>query len=128
MPGPYRVFLDEQLLGESDLESADPPMGVVGGIVRPAQGCDLYRTMLDRCQVSGVSPNQHEPEFQFLDTPCISGLRVVRTDGLEIEGCAGCAFMGFADEGYSVTILGVPYPFYAEEFPHHRDAYDRQFS
>ena len=35
--------------------------------------------------------------------------------------------MGFADEGYTVTVLGVPYPFYADEFPHHRAAYDRRF-
>ena len=29
--------------------------------------------------------------------------------------------------GFEITIEGIPYPFYEEEFPHHRKAYEDMF-
>lgn len=44
------------------------------------------------------------------------------------QECQARPFCGFRDEGYGITILGVPYPCYGEEFPHHREAYEKQFA
>jgi hypothetical protein len=32
------------------------------------------------------------------------------------------------DEGYEISILGIPYPFYKEEFPHHVKEYENMFN
>jgi len=31
-------------------------------------------------------------------------------------------------EGFEISIEGIPYPFYEEEFPHHRNEYDEIFN
>ena len=123
----YRVELDGQVLGETALESADPPMGVVSGKVKFAYDDCPYALFKDYCRVHGIPINQDEDEFGYIDTQNIPGLRVFRSDGIEIVGVPGTSIRGFREDGYEITILGVPYPFYAEEFLHHCEAYDRQF-
>jgi hypothetical protein len=70
--------------------------------------------------------NEEDPKYEFIDTQTIPDLHVLRSDGFEISGIGRC-ITGFRDEGHEITILGIPYPFYTEEFPHHRKAYDEQF-
>ncbi len=71
--------------------------------------------------------NTDDAEFEFIDTQVISELKVFRPDGLEIKGVAGNAICGMKEEGYEISILGIPYPFYSKEFPHHRKAYDSRY-
>jgi hypothetical protein len=71
--------------------------------------------------------NTDDPEFEFIDTQVISELKVFRQDGLEIKGVAGNAITGMKDEGYEISILGISYPFYEEEFPHHVEHYENMF-
>ena len=122
----YRVLLNNEEIGVNSLESGDPPMGVVSGKISFHPSITPFRLFLDHCRAHTVTLNSADPEFEFIDTQVIPQLRVVRTDGVEISG-VGCCITGFKGEGYEVTILGIPYPFYAEEFPHHRKAYDDQF-
>jgi hypothetical protein len=101
-------------------------MGVVVGKISFCTTHSPYQLILDHCLAHQVPLNSAEPEFEYIDTQVIPGLQAFRDDGLEIVG-QGCYVTGFKDDGYEITILGIPYPFYSEEFPHLREAYDHQF-
>jgi hypothetical protein len=124
----YRVELNGNVIGETLLESADPPMGVIGGKVMFATIDDPYALFKAHCVSHSIPINQDEEEFGFIDTSNILGLKVLRSDGVEIAGLPGASICGFRADGYEITILGVPYPFYGDEFPHHCKAYDDRYS
>ncbi|HEY8991449.1 MAG TPA: hypothetical protein VIM46_05705 [Luteolibacter sp.] len=122
----YRLLLDGNEIGTTALESGDPPMGIVCGKISFHVAESPYRLILDHCLTHKIIVNGNEPEHEFIDTQIIPSLQVFRKDGLEIAG-QGCCVAGFKEEGYEITILGVPYPFYGEEFLHHCEAYDQRF-
>lgn len=122
----YRVLLNGEEIGITSLESGDPPMGVVSGRVSFHTSKPPFHLILDHCRAHNVTLNSAEPGPEFIDTQAISGLRVFREDGLEIAG-QGCCITGSKGDGYEITVLGVPYPFYGEEFPSQCKAYDEQF-
>ena len=122
----YHVFLNNVKIGTTALESADPPMGVVTGKIAFIPSVSPFHLFRDHCQSHGITLNNADPTEEFIDTHTIPELHVFRTDGVEIAG-QGCSISGFRDGGYEVTIIFVPYPFYAEEFPHHRRDYDERF-
>ena len=122
----YRVHLNGKEIGTTLLERADPPMGVVLGKVSFSIPGSPYYLFLDYCRSHDVPVNYLEPDDELIHTDVIPDLRIFRADNTEISG-QGCCIEGMKEDGYYVTILGVPYPFYAEEFPHHCKAYDEQF-
>ncbi|MEP6668169.1 MAG: hypothetical protein ABJF10_03400 [Chthoniobacter sp.] len=123
----YRVRLNGEEIGTTALEKGDPPMGVVFGKLSLRTPESPYHFFLNYCHAHGIKVNNAEAEHELIDTQVIPELRVYRADGVEISG-QGCCISGFKDDGgYEITILGVPYPFYAEEFPHHCKAYEEQF-
>jgi hypothetical protein len=124
----YRVELDGKMIGETEFEFADPPMGVVFGKIRFTTVDRPYSLFKDHCTSCGITINQDEEDIGLIDTPTIAGLKVFRADGIEIAGVPGASVIGFDDDGYEITILGVPYPFYEEEFPHHAKAYEERFA
>ena len=128
MNSTYRIELDGEFIGETRLESADPPMGVTGGKVTFSITEDPYTFFKRYCEAHDVPINQDEEVFGSIDTQNMDGLKVFRSDGVEIAGIPGASICGFREEGYDITVLGVPYPFYGEEFPHHCKAYENQFS
>ena len=124
----YRVELDGKSIGETRLESADPPMGVVLGKVIFSISEDPYSLFKQHCLAHKVPINVDDEKFGVIDTQTIGELKVFRSDGVEISGVPGASICGMWEDGYQIAILGVPYPFYDEEFPHHTEAYDRKFS
>ena len=89
---------------------------------------DPYSLFKKYCLTHKVPINVDDEKFGFIDTQNIDELKVFRSDGVEISGVPGASICGMWEDGYEITILGVPYPFYGEEFPHHREAYERKFS
>lgn len=123
----YKVVLGDKEIGTSKLEKADAPMGVAFGLIE-FNGIETpYEFFKEYCLKNNIAINTDDPEFEFIDTQVISELKVFRQDGLEIKGVAGNAIMGMKDEGYEISILGISYPFYEEEFPHHVEYYENMF-
>jgi len=123
----YKVFLGEKEIGVSKLEKADAPMGVVFGLIEFNGIENPYKYFKEYCLKNNIVINTDDPEFEFIDTQVIPELKVVRQDGLEIKGVTGNAIAGMKDEGYEISILGITYPFYEEEFPHHVKYYRNRF-
>lgn len=123
----YQVVLEGKAIGETQLEIADPPMGVVGGKVLFSIPDSPYTFFKNYCMNHGIEINEHEETSEFISTQNIPELKVYRSDCIEIAALVGASILGFRDDGYHVTILVIPYPFYAEEFPHHCEAYEKRF-
>ncbi|MEL0457625.1 hypothetical protein WJN01_15420 [Flavobacteriaceae bacterium SZ-1-7] len=124
----YNITLSGTLIGTSDLEKADAPMGVAFGLIEFNGIESPYEFFKEYCLKNNIVINTDDPEFEFIDTQVISELKVFRQDGMEIKGVAGNAITGMKDEGYEISILGIPYPFYEEEFPHHVKEYENMFN
>ena len=122
----YILCLDGKRIGVTHFESADAPMGVVMGVI-DFEGIESpYLFFRNYCEENNIVINEDDPEYEAIFTQSIDGLRVFNEDGVEIKG-VGATVSGFKEEGYYIDVFGIPYPFYREEFPHHREAYEKQF-
>ena len=115
----YNIVLEGKKIGTSKLEKADAPMGVAYGLIEFNGIEKPYEFFKEYCLKHNIVINTDDSEFEFIDTQVISELKVFRQDGFEIKGIAGNAIAGMKGEGYEISILGISYPFYEEEFPHH---------
>ncbi|PID90452.1 MAG: hypothetical protein CSA97_02800 [Bacteroidetes bacterium] len=126
MSAPYTIYLKDLPLGTTELEKADPPMGVVAGIIHfsdPSYGFDFLRAY---CEENLVAHSVLDEGEKCLAISPIEQLVVRNHLGQEIPA-AGNAIEGMEHEGFELTLLGVPYPFYGEEFPHHVQAYEQAY-
>lgn len=128
MDNTYKIVLKGQEIGISRLEKADAPMGVVFGVIEFIGIESPYEFFKEYCLKNDITVNMDDPEFEFIDTQIIPELKVFRQDGLEIKGTAGNTITGMKNEGYEISILGIAYPFYKEEFPHHVKKYKNMFN
>ncbi|MEZ5427383.1 MAG: hypothetical protein R2747_14020 [Pyrinomonadaceae bacterium] len=122
----YLIKLDGEVIGHTYFERHDAPMGVVLGDIK-FEGIESgYAFFRDYCIKHNVPINQDEAEQKFIDTQHIEGIKIISEDGTEIKG-EGICVRGFDEEGFEIDVFGIPYPFYGEEFKHHREDYDNQF-
>ena len=109
----FDIISGGRVLGYSEPEQGDPPMGVAFGRFIPAEGFSVF--------------------VQTVPTDATDGDRVRIWNNLEARSANGvvlqCAGVGvrydldgkFACE---VEVLGIDSPLYQEMFPHHVEAYD----
>jgi hypothetical protein len=113
----FEVFAGGILVGYSELESGDPPMGVAAGKLSPSPA---YRTI----QPSVVAARE--------GSQADLALAVRTADGQELPGQGGVQILDYSAElgaeGIQVHVLGIGYPLYEELFPQHVAAYRSQFS
>lgn len=121
----YTIFLDNLVIGFSDLENADPPMGVVNGKISFREKNPDYNFFSNYCKTNDIKTEEY-PEDQFISTQIIPNLKVYNKIGTEIPGI-GCYIEGMNSEGFEVNIIGIPYPFYEEEFLEHVNHYKNRF-
>jgi len=124
----YNVSLEDKEIGKTSLEKAEAPMGVAFGKIVFKNIDSPYLFFKEYCMKNSITINEDDSEYGFIDTQVIPELKVFRQDGFEIKGIAGNAITGMNDEGFEITILGIPYPFYEVEFPHHVKEYRNMFN
>jgi hypothetical protein len=121
----YAILLDNNKIGTSLLEYADPPMGVVFGKIEIISNSINHSSLLNYCNTYNIEIATNLPEDKLI-TVCIPALQVFNEEGIEIKG-EGNVIEGMDSEGFQISILGVPYPFFEEEFPHHVKEYKDRF-
>jgi hypothetical protein len=113
----FEVLANSELIGNTEFEWGDPPMGVAFGMFLP-------QAAYERVQAAIV-----EAEGRNLKNVRLAA-RVAAT-GQEIECQAGIHIADHSAElgpdGIEVTALGIGYPLYAELFPQHVETYEKQF-
>ena len=122
----YDILLDNKKIGTTELEKADAPMGVVFGkikFINIASGYDFFKTF---CLTHNIEIVSDFPDDRLILTTYIPNLKVIDPNGNEIKG-QGINIEGMDNDCFEVTIFGVPYPFFEEEFPYHVKEYENQF-
>ena len=112
----FTVKLAGHIIGFSELEQGDAPMGVAFGKFIPtaAYGAIQPYCLVKQGEYSGVT-----------------GLTAEMEGGEQIECSGGVHIMDFSSElgepAIEVHVNGIPYPRYGEIFPHHVNAYNKLF-
>ncbi|MES2616710.1 MAG: hypothetical protein V4613_02465 [Bacteroidota bacterium] len=122
----YDILLDDQKIGTTELEKADAPMGVVFGIIHFITITSGYDFFQSYCTKNNIELVTDFPEQKLLFTENINSLVVKNEQGIEIKGM-GNQISGMDSNEFEITIEGVPYPFFEEEFPHHVKEYNELY-
>lgn len=122
----YDIFLDDKVIGTTELEKADAPMGVVFGLIHFTDNIFDYNFFKKYCLDNNIELADDYPDDKLISTQTIENLKVINENGIEIKGL-GNQISGMDGEEFEITLEGVAYPFFEEEFPHHVKAYEDQF-
>ena len=122
----YHILLDNKKIGTTEFEKADAPTGVVFGKINLLNIESGYQFFKTYCQRNNVKIVTDYPNDKLITTSNIPNLKVINQLGTEIKG-QGTNIEGMDSDIFEVTIVGVPYPFYEEEFPYHVNAYKKMF-
>jgi len=80
---------------------------------------------MSKASLNDVTINENEADNGYVHAS-FQNLDITSESGTKIEG-QGVCISGLVAEDYEIEVVGIPYPFYEEEFPHHVKAYDNQF-
>jgi hypothetical protein len=101
----FKVLANGVVVGGSELEVGDPPMGVAAGRFLPPRNSAIQSLV-----VEGRDSSQTH-----------LGLVVCVAEGAEIPSEGGVRITDYSaelgDEGIEIEVLGIPYPLYGELFP-----------
>jgi len=122
----YNIFLDNVKIGTTRFEKADAPMGVVFGLINFIYSKMGYDFIKDYCNKKQIDLVSDYPDDKLISTRTIDGLKVVNNEGVEIKGL-GNQIDGMDSEGFEISIEGIPYPFFGEEFPNHVKDYENMY-
>ena len=115
----FKIFLNDEFIGESNLETGDPPMGVAYGSFFPAATYYLHRE-----------------KFFYKDAESNSqinvgwALKILEPDNSVLENVAGVFIEDFTKEGLDeirVSILGMDSLDYERYFPGRYSEYEKSF-
>jgi hypothetical protein len=122
----YDIFLGDKIIGTTEFEKADAPMGVVFGRINLDNISSGYEFFKSYCTKNGIDIITDNPEQRLIATSDIRGMKILNPNGVEIKGQA-TSIDGMDEDVFEITVFGLPYPFYQEEFPLHVKAYEDQF-
>lgn len=116
----FGVYSGSTIIGYSELEGGDPPMGCAGGRFLPLPN---YSSVKASCRIDPRSENVSQEHLAL-------SVRLVGGDAIPAQG--GVLILDYSDEpdigAIEVHVQGIPYPLYEELFPDHVAKYKRQFS
>jgi hypothetical protein len=115
----FGIFHGDVLIGRSELESGDPPMGVAHGQFGPTDAFAPLR--------NARKPMRDGTGNELRDSRYLDGVCARTADGIALvcSHVAVCEY-GEADDplGWAVHRVGIEQPPYEELFPHHVKAYE----
>ena len=114
----YNILLDNKIIGWTLLENADASMGVVFGRIIFNDVKFGYDFFNGYCQRNNIEIITDFPDDNLIATANLTSLKIINPAGTEITGI-GANIEGTDQDSFVVNILGIPYPFFANEFPHH---------
>lgn len=126
MMNKYLITLGGHRFGSTIFEKSDPSMGCVFGLIEFEETISPYAFILEYCKKSKIEINCNMPEIELIDTQSINDLKVLNSEGVEING-ESISISGSKDDGYFIQIIGIPFPFYSNEFPGHCNNHDESF-
>ncbi|MEW5788222.1 MAG: hypothetical protein AB1899_10270 [Pseudomonadota bacterium] len=112
----FEIYCGSTLIGHSELEAGDAPMGVAGGRFLPLPS---YRQLQPR-----VVALRETSQQELALSVCMAGGGFLPAQG-GVQIFDYSADLGA--EGLEVHVNGIPYPLYGEMFPNLVAAYERQF-
>ena len=121
----YKLFLNEKLIGTTEFEKADAPMGTVFGqihLINIISGYDYFKSY---CLTNNIALTDDYPEDKLISTQTIKNLKVLNENGIVIKGL-GNQISGMDSDAFEITLVGISYPFFEEEFPNHVIEYKEQ--
>ncbi len=109
----FYIFHGDVLIGQSELEGGDPPMGVVGGVFLPA---DAFAPLRD--EMEDLEGNWEMRRIAGLSAKTAEGMTIPCRSVEVIES-------GEFNAPYALEVYcnQIDYPLYAQLFPHHVKAY-----
>lgn len=106
-------------------EKADASMGVVFGQIEFLDITTPYDFLKSYCDKNNIGFEDYAAD-KVISTRTIPTLKILNDKGQEINGL-GNQISGMDSDSYELTIEGIPYPFYGDEFPHHVKADEERF-
>jgi len=101
-------------------------MGVVFGNINFIDETYNYQFFKDYCLAKKIV-FEDGPEDKFISTFNIPDLQIKNpSTETEIKGLSSY-IEGMDKYGFEINVVGIAYPFYGEEFPHHVDFYNNMF-
>jgi hypothetical protein len=114
----FEILSDSTVIGYSELELGDAPMGVAGGVFVPLAA---YGGAI---KAACVNVRDSSQAHLALSARLVGGLTLPAVGGVQV--------LDFSDElglnGIEVHVVGIPYPMYRELFPKLVEAYEQQFA
>lgn len=121
----YNILLDGELIGTTQLEKADPAMGVAYGKMNFESQLYGYHFFKEYCQSQNIEIAADDPKECFILTTSIKSL-FVHSDGDQPIKSVGNQITGIDGDEFKIELFGIPYPFYKLEFPHHVREYEEK--
>ena len=100
-------------------------MGVVFGKINFIKDYG-YSQIKNYCKENSIELAMDFPKDKMVSTTTINELKIIGENGVEIKGI-GNQISGMDTEGYEISIFGIPYSSYKEEFSHHIKAYEERY-
>ena len=122
----YTIILEENIIGTTELEKADAPMGVVFGKINFINIKSGFEFFKEYCEKNNIE-FEFYPEEKIISTRYIPNLKIIDEEKIEIVG-NGNYIDGMDNDIYEINIFGIPYPLYEEKFPEHVKKYKEMFN
>jgi hypothetical protein len=117
----FDIFYSDVLIGRSELEGGDPPMGVAFGQFKPTDAFFPLRKLM--------RPARDGTDTEQRDTRCLVGVCARTADGITLV----CSHVEVCEHGeiddphaWELVCLGIEQPPYDELFPLHVKAYEQK--
>ncbi len=113
----YTIFLDNKKIGTTNFEYVDVSMGVVFGKISFTENYFGYNFIKDYCNKNNIEYTDYQEE-RMISTMHIPNLSITNIKEVEIIGF-GSYVEGMDSEGFKITIIGIDFSYYQQEFPQH---------